>query len=215
MPQGIIILKFDQFEGAVISFKHPSDFEIDDKYLQQIHISHNFISSIMVSEYGSVPNKVNAISHYNEETLKTVILFLKKYEDGQDFYEVINTANEIINNPSISKEHSEEELKRMFELSLSFVGARDTVMLKLANEASNSMMIIYDFKKRLELVLGINNSTEVAILLSLCLNDTQKTKDLFQKVKGKKKYSTFLNALTNLEKKKLIRKKKGIIQINF
>jgi hypothetical protein len=169
----------------------------------------------MVHEYGSDINKVMAISHYNEETLKTVVLFLTKYEDGQDFYEVINQANEIISDPSISKEHSEEELKRMFELSLSLIGVRDIVMLKLANEASNSMMIIYDFKNRLKRILRINNNTEVAILLSLCLNDTQKPKDLFQQVKGKKKYSTFLNALKNLEKMKLIRKKMGIIQINF
>ncbi len=213
MPQGIIILKFDQFEGAVISFKHPAEFEIDDKYLQQIHISHNFISSIMVSEYDN--NKVNAISHYNEETLTTVILFLTKYEDGQDFYEVINTANEIIRNPSISKDYREEELIRMFELSLSLVGVRDTVMLKLANEASNAKMVIHDFNKRLERVLGINNNTEVAILLSLCLNDTQKPKELFKQIKGKKKHSTFLNALKNLEKIQLIRKKKGIIRLNF
>jgi hypothetical protein len=213
MPQGIIILNFDQFEGAVISFKHPAEFEIDDKYLQQIHISHNFISSIMVSEYDN--NKVNAISHYNEDTLKTVILFLTKYEDGQDFYEVINTANEIISNSSISKDYRDEELKRMFELSLSLVGVRDTVMLKLANEASNAKMIIHDFNKRLERVLGINNNTEVAILLSLCLNDMQKPKELFKQIKGKKKHSTFLNALKNLEKMQLIRKKKGIIQINF
>lgn len=213
MPQGIIILEFDQYEGAVISFKHPAEFDIDDKYLQQIHISHNFISSIMVSEYNN--SQVNAISHYNEETLKTVILFLTKYEDGQDFYEVINQANEIISNPSISKEHVEEELKRMFELSMSLIGVRDIVMLKLANEASNAKMIIHDFNKRLDRVLKINNSTEVAILLSLCLNDTQKTKELFQQVKGKKKHSTFLNALKNLEKMELIRNKKGIIQINF
>ena len=213
MPQGIIILKFDQFEGAVISFQHPTEFEIDDKYLQQIHISHNFISSIMVSEYDN--SQVNAISHYNEETLNTVILFLTKYEDGQDFYEVINQANDIISNDSISKENREKELKRMFGLSMSLIGVRDTVMLKLANEASNSMMIIHDFNKRLERVMKINNSTEVAILLSLCLNETQKPKDLFQQVKGKKKHSTFLNALKNLVKLDLIKKKKGIIQINF
>ena len=103
----------------------------------------------------------------------------------------------------------------MFELSLSLVGVRDTVMLKLANLASNEKMIIHDFEKRLERVLGINNNTEVAILLSLCLKDTQKSKDLFQQVKGKKKHTTFLNALKNLEKMGLIKKKKGIIQINF
>ncbi|MHA1729898.1 MAG: hypothetical protein ACTSWY_14385 [Promethearchaeota archaeon] len=215
MPQAIVIIEFDEFEGAIITFKYPSDFEIEEKYIQQIQISHNFISSIMVHEYDN--NRVNAISHYNEDTLKTIVLFLTKYEDGQTFYGIIEQVNGVLSTPNLSREQFKEEIIRMFDLSMSLIGAREEVMRKLAEDTANTKMQIHDFNNRIGKLLDLSNNTEICILMALCLNDTQKLNDLYKKVKNVsgKKRSTFINALKRLKTRKLIKNKKGVVQINF
>jgi hypothetical protein len=92
MPLGIVIVEFDRFEGGEVFFKYPEEFEVDDKYIQQITISHNFVSSIMITR----DNTINALSFYNEEHGKTFIIFLNSREDGQDYYEIIKQLDSIL-----------------------------------------------------------------------------------------------------------------------
>jgi hypothetical protein len=200
MPLGIVIVEFDRNIGGEIFFKHPEEFEVDDKYIQQITISHNFVSSIMITR----DNVINALSFYNEEHEKTFVIFLNQREDGQDYYEIIKQLDGILLK-DLPEEVLFEEIKDLYNLSCSIINVREEVMLKFANEISEMKGIEHDFRKRLEKLMEISQNTEIKILLALTLKESQTINELYAtEIKGKR--TTFNNALDRLIEKKLVRK---------
>jgi hypothetical protein len=214
MPSGLAIIKFDEFEGAKPHFVYPPEFEVDDKYIQQIQISHNFISSIMVHEYG----KLNAISYYNEDHGKTIVLFLSKMEDGQDYYEIINQLDQALSK-DLPEEQIFENVVRIYRLSFSVFKVREEVLMKLAEECSSLKGIEHDFRKRCERMLTELedekiNTGEMKIILALMLNEQIKTQALLKLTKIDR--AEFYILIKSLEDKKLIKRlKNGLTIINF
>jgi len=202
MPIGIVILKFDPYEGATIEFKYPNDFEVYDNYIQQIAISHNFISSILLHR----DNKINALSFYNEEYKKTIIIFLSQTEDGQDYYEIIRQIDNLLSKAN-DDDFIKEEIKNIFLLSKSIINVKDQILLKFANELAEAKSKEDDFKRRLEKLFEICencNVIDLKILIALTLKDLQTKNELYTtKIKGKK--TEFDEALQRLEKLGLIK----------
>ena len=50
MPQGLVLISWDEYEGAQIAFKEPASLEIPEPIIQHIQISHNLISSWMITQ---------------------------------------------------------------------------------------------------------------------------------------------------------------------
>ncbi len=72
LPIGLVIIEWDTFQGATEFFKYPPDFnQISNDNVQQIQISHNFISSVMFHR----DDEVNVISYYNDVHKKVIALF--------------------------------------------------------------------------------------------------------------------------------------------
>lgn len=200
MPLGIVIIAFDRNLGGDIYFKYPENFEVDDKYIQQITISHNFVSSIMITK----DNTVNALSYYNEEYEKTIVIFLSQREDGQDYYEIIKQLDNILQK-DLSEDILFEEIINLYNLSCSIINVREEVMLKFANEISEMKGIEHDFRKRINKIFELCQNTEIKILLALTLKEPQTINELYAThIKGKR--TLFNNALQRLIDKKLIKK---------
>lgn len=212
MPKGIVILDFDEFEGAVVYFKFPEDLEIDDKYLQQITISHNFVSSIMVQR----DDTINTISFYNEETGKTIILFLTLLEDGQDYYEIIKQIDKIFFE-DLSDNEIFSKLRDMFQLSFSVFKVREQVMLKLANEVSDLKSFEHDIKHRIEKMVEICEEPKTLILMNLIFAGKVVKEELYSKIKDKISEKSFERTLKLLMEKNLIKyyPKTDMLRITF
>lgn len=210
MPEGLVIIEFDDFEGAKISFKYPEEFDVEDKYVQQINISHNFISSIMLNK----DDTINAISYYNEEHLKTVVLFLKQREDGQDYYEIIRQLDDVFLR-ELADGEKEAELRRIYDLSTSIINVREQVLVKQANELADVKSELHEYKLRLEEMMNVCTDPEMCILIALTLVEQEKKEELLNMIPldDQKKFE---GALDNLVMKDLIKIYKNTnVRINF
>ncbi|MCP4762818.1 MAG: hypothetical protein GY870_13650 [archaeon] len=204
MPKGMVIIDWDEFSGAETFFQYPDNFIVDDNNLQQIQISHNFISSIMVHR----DDNVNAISYYNEDHGKVIALFLTKLEDGQDYYEFIKQLDDTMVQckDRLSQEDLFLELIRMFKISFNVYKVNEEVMFKLANEVADMKALEFDYRNRFEELFNFSNNTESSILLSLAIHNKLERKKLIKiiRTKKKKKVSTINRALDKLTEKNQI-----------
>ncbi|MHA1340781.1 MAG: hypothetical protein ACTSRZ_12180 [Promethearchaeota archaeon] len=204
MPLGIVILEFDPFEGNTIYYKYPEDFEVSENYLQQIAISHNFISSILLNR----DENINALSFYNGEYKKTVIIFLSQNEDAQDFYETIRQLDNLFLKKK-PKEDIIEEIQNIFKFSQSITNVKHEVLVKFANELSEAKSREDDYRRRLEKIFELcddNTYTpiDIKILIALTLKDFQTKNELFTtRIRGTK--TDFEKSLEKLQKKGLIK----------
>ncbi|MHA1821461.1 MAG: hypothetical protein ACTSU2_01845 [Promethearchaeota archaeon] len=183
MPLGILIIDFDEFEGAVTFFRYPPDFHIENEinYIQQIQISHNFISSIMIHQ----DEHINCISFYNDVHRKTIALFLSKYDDGQDFFEIIKQMDYVLTQNAEGKKFTSEEelfdeLIRIFKLSFTIFNAKEEVFLKLANELSSIKSIEHDLRSRVNKLKDYVKVKKIKVLLELVLYETMKIDELIK-----------------------------------
>jgi len=130
MPEGIFIIDWDEYEGGVISLKYPADLDIPVNFVQLLQISHSFNPGIMnIKE-----EDFNGLSLGNEQLQKVTVLILSRFEDAEDFKEILFLINDVV------AKHSDddllEEVERLFKASQSVFRAREAVLTKLANEVN-------------------------------------------------------------------------------
>ncbi|MHA1563059.1 MAG: hypothetical protein ACTSPA_13155, partial [Promethearchaeota archaeon] len=128
MPEGIFIIDWDEYEGGVISLKYPENLDIPANFVQLLQISHSFNPGIMnIKEEG-----FNGLSLGNEELQKVTVLVLTRFEDAEDFKEILSLINDVV--AKHSGDNLLEEIERLFMTSQSVFKAREAVLNKLANE---------------------------------------------------------------------------------
>lgn len=123
------MIEFDEFEGAMVSLKYPEEIDIPINAIQQIHVSHTFSPGIIFLR----EQNLNAVTYGNEENAKIVVLLLDKYEDGEDFREIVAVLNDIlreIEDPDVLS----SELERIYTMSQHVFKAREAVLDKMAKE---------------------------------------------------------------------------------
>jgi hypothetical protein len=123
------VIEFDEFEGAMVSLKYPEEIEIPINAIQQIHVSHTFSPGIIFLR----EQDLNAVTYGNEENAKIVVLLLDKYEDGEDFREIIDILNNVLRENE-DVELLSGELERIYTMSQKVFKAREAVLDKMAKE---------------------------------------------------------------------------------
>ncbi len=167
MPEGIFIIDFDEYEGGIVSIKYPDtpDFVVPDNIVQMLQISQNFTSGVLYIR----ESNFNAISYGNEALQKVLVLVLSKYEDGEDFKEIIGQLDQMV----MEFEDPEElklEIKRIYELSQSVFRAREAVMLKLAQDITELKNREIDLKNGLKYLLARETTNKNRIIYFLLIN---------------------------------------------
>ncbi|MBN2155449.1 MAG: hypothetical protein JW776_05365 [Candidatus Lokiarchaeota archaeon] len=215
MPIGLVIIQWDSYQGAMEFFKYPQEFEVSNEHIQQIQISHNFISSVMLHR----DEEANVISFYNDSHKKVIALFLSKLENGQDYYKVIERFDKVLlESQDLPFEKLIKKLIEVYDYSFSIINAREEVMLYLAERVSALTEVEHDFNKRLAFLLEFMNERQIneKILITLILHKELPTGELYQLIQTNLSKSTFYKSLRDLESQKYIKRPhRGVIRINF
>jgi hypothetical protein len=119
----------------------------------------------------------SAISYGNEELQKVIVLVLSKYEDGEDFKEILTQLNQTVMDFQEPDELA-VELKRIFELSQSVFRAREAVMLKLAQDITDMKNREIDMKNALKYLFEHEHSDKTRIIYALMINGSMNKEDL-------------------------------------
>ncbi len=198
MPNGIFLIRWDIVEGGMIHLKYPEALEIPDPVVQQITISHNFTESYIITE----EKNWNSVSYYNEHKEMILVLVLSKYDDGNDYLEILEKFNQ-----EIEKETDEEKLKEhlesMFLISLDAFRTTDEVITKLSNEVAFLKTREYDYDVKFDYITKSNHlSVKSKILFLLAIKDTVKLEDFKRVINTNKRW--LLNVLETLVKNEVI-----------
>jgi hypothetical protein len=202
MPEGIFIIDWDEYEGGVISLKYPADLDIPENFVQLLQISHSFNPGIMnIKE-----EDFNGLSLGNEELQKVTVLILTKFEDAEDFKEILSLINDVV------AKHSDddllEEIERLFMTSKSVFKAREAVLNKLANEVNSLKNTEIDIRQSIDWFIRHEEKSQKNKILFILLRygplyeeEIEKYSDLSNE--------DLLKYLKEMEKDQLIALKKG------
>jgi hypothetical protein len=208
MPHGICLITWDAIHGGAVSLSVPEDMEVPENTVQQIQISHNFTTSYIITE----ESNWNSISFYNEETEIITVIKLDKYEEGQDFVQLLQ---EIDDQLAVTEEKNRKHvLQDFYERSFLVFKTRDEVIRKLADEVAELKMLIHEIDtKLLSLMETAKLNTTQKVLLSLIRVEKRTYNDLKQVTNTSDHW--LKKALDKLEKQGLVEydKKKDWIYI--
>ncbi|MHA1726104.1 MAG: hypothetical protein ACTSYC_10135 [Promethearchaeota archaeon] len=161
--------------------KYPEDLETPLNIVQQIQISHNFVESYIITN----EENWNSISFYNPNKEMVIVLVLDKYDNGNDYKEVLAEFNKELEKYPESEEAMKTNLEKVFNLSLRVFRTTDEVILKLSNEVMNLKLKLFDMEERFKKILKSKRlSVRNKILLLLIQNDQLTLKDLKKVIKA-------------------------------
>jgi len=198
MPNGIFLIRWDEVEGGIIYLKFPEDLEIPNPVVQQITISHNFTESYIITE----EKNWNSVSYYNENKEIIIVLVLSKFDDGNDYLEILEKFNKEIDKLS-GEEKLKENLEAMFHISLDAFRTTDEVITKLSNEVALLKTREYDYEVKFDFITKTNHlPVKSKILFLLAIKDEVKLEEFKQVIKTKKQW--LLSVLETLAKNKVV-----------
>ncbi len=198
MPNGIFLIRWDEVEGGMIYLKYPEDLEIPNPVVQQITISHNFTESYIITE----EKNWNSVSYYNENKEIIVVLVLSRYDDGNDYLEILEKFNEEIDKLS-DEEKLKENLEAMFHISLDAFRTTDEVITKLSNQVAYLKTREYDFEVKFDFITKSNHlSVKSKFLFLLAIKDTATIEDFEKVIKTSKRW--FFSVLETLIRNEVV-----------
>ncbi len=198
MPNGIFLIRWDEVEGGIIYLKFPEDLEIPNPVVQQITISHNFTESYIITE----EKKWNSVSYYNEKKEIIIVLVLSKFDDGNDYLEILEKFNQEIDKLT-EEEKLKETLEAMFHISLDAFRTTDEVITKLSNEVAFLKTREYDYEVKFDFITKTNHlPVKSKILFLLAIKDLVKLEDFKKVIMTKKQW--LLSVLETLVKNNVV-----------
>ncbi len=198
MPNGIFLIRWDEVEGGMIYLKYPEDLEISNPAVQQITISHNFTESYIITE----EKNWKSVSYYNENKEIIIVLVLSRYDDGDDYLEILEKFNEEIDKLS-DEEKLKENLEAMFHISLDAFRTTDEVITKLSNEVAYLKTREYDFEVKFDFITKSNHlSVKSKFLFLLAIKDTATIEDFEKVIKTSKRW--FFSVLETLIRNEVV-----------
>ncbi len=197
MPNGIFLIQWDEVEGGIVYLKYPENLEIPTPVVQQITISHNFTESYIITE----EKDWNSVSYYNENKEIIVVLVLSRYDDGNDYLEILEKFNDEID--KLSEQKLKENLETMFHISLDAFRTTDEVITKLSNEVAYLKTREYDFEVKFDFITKSNHlSVKSKILFLLAINESATIEDFEKVIKTSKRWLS--NVLETLVKNQVV-----------
>ncbi|MFX0037574.1 MAG: hypothetical protein ACFE9I_18285 [Candidatus Hermodarchaeota archaeon] len=198
MPNGIFLIRWDEVEGGTIHLKYPEDLEIPNPVVQQITISHNFTESYIITE----EKNWNSVSYYNENKEIIIVLVLSKFDDGNDYLEILEKFNQEIDK-ELDEEKLKEHLETMFHISLDAFRTTDEVITKLSNEVAYLKTREYDFDVKFTAITKSNHlSVKGKILFLLAIKDSVTIEDFKKVINTSNRW--LLNVLETLIKNEIV-----------
>lgn len=169
MPEGIVMIDWDEFEGGIVSFKYP-EIDIPINLVQTLQISHSFNPGLItIQEEG-----IHALSIGNEELQKVIVLILTPFEDASDFTEIMEAVNRMMSQYVDNEDMLNDEMKKIYALSQSVFKAREAVMNKLTTEVTFLKNRELDLRQSLRWIINQELDPELKILLFI-LNQKEAT----------------------------------------
>ena len=205
------MITFDRIVGGEIYLKFPEILEIPINIIQQIQISHNFSESYIITE----EKTWNSVSFYNSDKEIVIVLVLDKFDEGNDYLNVLEEFNKDLYKYENENE-LKEQLERQFQFSLEVFRTRDEVIAKLSNEVAQLKMKVYDLEKRFEKAIKSDHlKVKSRILFLLSVYDELSFKEIKKQVKTSKRWLE--NVIENLVKNELVEydTNKNTYYINF
>jgi len=198
MPTGICLIKWDEVEGGTVYMKYPDDLEIPISIVQQLQISHNFTESYIITE----ERGWNSVSYYNENKEMIIVLVLTKYDDGNDYLELLEEFNK-----ELDKEKKGENLKKrlesMFHISLDVFRTTEEVISKLSNEVAYLKTREYDFEVKFNKITNSNQlNVKSKVLFLLAINEEIRLNELKKNINTSNKW--LMSVIETLLKNKVI-----------
>ncbi|MFX0006732.1 MAG: hypothetical protein ACFFA7_13960 [Promethearchaeota archaeon] len=194
MPNGIFLIRWDEVEGGIVYLKFPEDLEVPNPVVQQITISHNFTESYIITE----EKNWNSVSYYNENKEIIVVLVLSRFDDGNDYLEILEKFNKEIDKLS-GEEKLKENLEAMFHISLDAFRTTDEVITKLSNEVALLKTREYDYEVKFDFITKTNHlPVKSKILFLLAIKDQVSLEEFIKVIKTKKQW--LLSVLETLVK---------------
>ena len=198
MPNGIFLIRWDEVEGGIVYLKFPEDLEVPNPVVQQITISHNFTESYIITE----EKNWNSVSYYNENKEIIVVLVLSKFDDGNDYLEILEKFNNEIDKLS-GEEKLKVNLEAMFHISLDAFRTTDEVITKLSNEVALLKTREYDYEVKFDFITKTNHlPVKSKILFLLAIKDQVTLEEFIKVIKTKKQW--LLSVLENLVKNDVV-----------
>jgi hypothetical protein len=198
MPNGIFLIRWDEVEGGIIYLKFPENLEIPNPVVQQITISHNFTESYIITE----EKNWNSVSYYNENKEMIIVLVLSKFDDGNDYLEILEKFNLEIDKLT-EEEKLKENLEAMFHISLDAFRTTDEVITKLSNEVANLKTREYDYEVRFDYITKSDHlPVKSKILFLLAIKDMVSLEDFKKAIKVNKRW--LLSVIETLIKNKVV-----------
>lgn len=198
MPNGIFLIRWDEVEGGIIYLKYPENLEIPNPVVQQITITHNFTESYIITE----EKNWNSISYYNEKKEIIIVLVLSKFDDGNDYIEILEKFNQEIDKLT-EEEKLRENLEAMFHISLDAFRTTDEVITKLSNEVAYLKTREYDYEVKFDFITKSNHlPVKSKILFLLTVKDFVKLEEFEKVINTKKQW--LLSVLKTLMKNEIV-----------
>jgi len=198
MPTGIFLIRWDEVEGGIIYLKYPDDLEIPNPVVQQITISHNFTESYIITE----EKDWNSVSYYNENKEMIIVLVLSKFDDGNDYLDLLEKFNREIDKLTEEKK-LKENLEALFHISLDAFRTTDEVITKLSNEVAYLKTREYDYGLKFDYITKSNYlPVKSKILFMLAIKDLVNLEEFRKVIKTKKQW--LLNVLNTLVKNEIV-----------
>ena len=93
----------------------------------------------------------NSVSYYNENKEIIIVLVLSKFDDGNDYIEILEKFNQEIDKLT-EEEKLRENLEAMFHISLDAFRTTDEVITKLSNEVAYLKTREYDYEVKFDFI---------------------------------------------------------------
>ena len=198
MPTGICLIKWDAVEGGTVYLKYPEDLEVPVSIVQQLQISHNFTESYIITE----EKEWNSVSYYNENKEMIIVLVLTKYDDGNDYLELLEGFNKELDE-ELMEENLKQQLESKFHYSLNAFRTTEQVITKLSNEVANLKTREYDFELKFNKITNSNQlNVKSKILFLLAINEEISLNKLKKYIQTSNKW--LMSVIETLLKNKVI-----------
>ena len=183
---------------GTVYLKYPEDLEVPVSIVQQLQISHNFTESYIITE----EKDWNSVSYYNENKEMIIVLVLTKYDDGNDYLELLEGFNKELDKEVI-EEQLTEQLESMFHISLDAFRTTEEVITKLSNEVAYLKTREYDFEMKFNKITNSNQlNVKSKILFLLAINEEVNLSKLKKSIHTSEKW--LMSVIETLLKNKII-----------